>query len=125
MAIDILFGFDSTDAQDQQWIQRLQRYKETRATGVPIGLVRRVKRSGVGSTFVEPLARQMTANQPYTAVQLAGMLGQGWTAKRVASKLNVLGKPEKRYSARIFARPQPGSYALTQQMKDALLDPNN
>jgi hypothetical protein len=84
-----------------------------------------VKRARVGQNFVMPLAQQMTANQSYSAQQLAGMLGQGWTAKKVAAKLNVLGRPEKRFHSRIFTRPQPSSYSLTQQMKDALLDPNN
>jgi hypothetical protein len=122
---DILFGFNSQDPQDQEWIARLNRYKQSRATGVPLELVRRVRRARVGQLFVVPLARQMIPNQPYSAHQLAGMLGQGWTAKKVATKLNVLGRPEKRHRARVFTRPQPGSYSLTEQMKAALLDANN
>jgi hypothetical protein len=124
MAIDTFFGFDSSDKDDNRWIARVLAYRQGKATGVPVGLVSRVKGTKVGKTFVLPLAQAMTVGQSYSAHQLAGMLGQGWTPRKVAAKLNVLGRPEKKFAARIFQRPQPGSYALTQPMKDALLDPN-
>ena len=41
---------------------------------------------------------------------------------RVAAKYNVMGRPEKRYHARIFQRPAPWTYALTPAMRDAILD---
>jgi hypothetical protein len=122
MAIDTFFGFDSSDVEDARWISRVLAYRQGRASGVPLGLVRRVKRAKVGAIFVTPLANAMTPDQHYTAAQLAGILGEGWTAKRVAAKLNVLGRPEKRYNARIFQRPAPGTYALTPAMQNAILN---
>lgn len=123
MAIDILYGFDTTDPQDQRWIERLAAYKRSRALGVPHDLVRRVKRTKVGREFVDPLARAMTPGQSYSAAQLAALLGPGWTPRRVASKFNSLGKPESRYGGvRIFERPADGQYALTEAMRNALLD---
>ena len=125
MAVDTFFGFDSTDPDDARWVNRILAYKQGRASGVPVDLVKRVKKAKVGRTFVVPLAQAMTPGQQYTAAQLAGILGQGWTPKRVAAKFNVMGRPEKRHHARIFQRPAPGTYALTQAMRDAILDPNN
>jgi hypothetical protein len=125
MAVDTFFGFDTGDQEDARWISRILEYKKGRASGVPVGLVRRVKKAKVGQTFVLPLASAMTPDQHYTAAQLAGILGEGWTAKRVAAKFNVMGRPEKRYNTRIFERPEPGTYALKPAMRDAILDANN
>lgn len=125
MAVDTFFGFDSTDKDDARWISDILKYRRDKASGVPLNLIRRVKRSWVGRTFVSPLAQAMTPGQAYSAAQLAAMLGTSWTAKKVASKLNVLGRPEKRFGVRIFARPTPGNYSLTQAMRDAILDPAN
>jgi hypothetical protein len=87
--------------------------------------VKRVKKAKVGRIFVIPLARAISAGQGYSAAHLAGFLGTGWTPKKVAAKLNVLGRPEKRFNARIFQRPAPGSYALSPEMRAAILDPAN
>lgn len=129
MAIDTFFGFDSTDVEEQRWINRILAFRRGKATGVPIDLVKRVKRSKVGRTFVSPLASAITANQAYSAQDLAtilnGLGSTGWTPKKVAAKLNVLGRPEKRFGTRIFTRLAAGSYTLTQPMKDAILDSSN
>jgi hypothetical protein len=130
MAIDTFFGFDSTDIEEQRWISRILAYRRGKATGVPIDLVKRVKCSKVGRTFVSPLASAITPNQSYSAQDLATILNNNgtigtWTPKKVAAKLNVLGRPEKRFGTRIFTRLAAGSYTLTQPMKDAILDPNN
>jgi hypothetical protein len=125
MAIDTFFGFDSGDPDDLRWISRILAHKRGKATGVFVDLVKRVKRSKVGRTFVIPLANAINPGQAYSAQDLATLLGTGWTPKKVAAKLNVMGRPEKRYGTRIFKRPAPGSYTLTQPMKAAILDPNN
>jgi hypothetical protein len=125
MGADVFFGFDSTDPDDQRWVARIMGYKQGRATGVPVDLVRRVKKAKVGQIFVVPLAQAMTPGQQYSAAHLAAILGEGWTPRRVAAKFNVMGRPEKRYQTRIFQRPAPGAYALSPAMRDAILDPNN
>ena len=125
MSVDTFFGFDSADPDDARWINRILAYRQGRASGVPVDLVKRVKKAKVGRIFVIPLAQAMTPGQQYTAAQLAGILGAGWTPKRVAAKLNVMGRPEKRFNVRIFQRPAPGTYALSQSMRDAILDPSN
>jgi hypothetical protein len=125
MAIDTFFGFDSSDLEDQRWIARIMAHRRSKATGVSIDLVKRVKRARVGEIFVVPLANAITPSQSYSAQDLANILGAGWTPKRVAAKLNVLGRPEKRFGSRIFTRPVPGAYTLSQAMKDAILDSNN
>jgi hypothetical protein len=122
MPADVSFAFDMADTQDKLWIDRIMDYKRNRALGVPHDLVRRVKRTKVFRDFIEPLARAISAGQQYTAAQLAGMLGAGWTTGRVKSKLFVLGRPESRYGARIFDRPSSGHYSLTAAMKEALLN---
>ena len=125
MAADIFFGFDSTDPDDRKWITRITAHKQGKANGVPIDLVRRINQTGVGKSFVDPLVKTMVPGQQYTAQQLATILGTGWTPKRVASKLNVMGRPEKKFGVRIFQRPSPGTYGIAQAMKDAILDPAN
>ena len=125
MGVDMFFGFDSTDPDEQRWVARIMAYKQGRATGVPVDLVRRVKKAKVGQIFVIPLAQAMTPGQQYNAAQLAEILGEGWTPRRVAAKFNVMGRPEKRYHTRIFQRPAPGTYGLSPAMRDAILDPNN
>jgi hypothetical protein len=125
MAADVFFGFDSSDPDDRKWIARIIANKQGKATGVPVDLVRRINQTGVGKSFVDPLVRVMVIGQQYTALQLAALPGTDWTPKRVASKLNAMGRPEKKHSVRIFQRPAPGTYAITQQMKDAILDPAN
>jgi hypothetical protein len=125
MALDTFLGFDSSDPDDARWIQRILTHKRGKAVGVPVDLVKRVKRSKVGRTFVTPLASAINPGQGYSAQDLANILGTGWTPKKVAAKLNVLGRPEKRFGVRIFARSAPGSYTLTPAMKDAILDPSN
>ncbi len=125
MAFDTFFGFDSGDLDDLRWINRILAHKRGKAIGVPVDLVRRVKRAKVGRTFVVPLAGAITPGQAYTAQDFANILGAGWSPKKVAAKLNVMGRPEKRFGTRVFSRTAPGSYTLTQAMKDAILDPNN
>lgn len=125
MPVDTFFGFDSTDPDDARWVNRILVYRQGRATGVPVDLVRRVKKAKVGRIFVMPLAQAMNPGQQYTAAQLAEILGTGWTPKRVAAKLNVMGRPEKRFNTRIFQRKSPGTYALSPAMRDAILDPSN
>lgn len=121
---DITFGFDCSDAQDQKWIDRVMKYKRARALGVPHDLVRHTKRTKVGRIFVLPCARAFVADQPYTAAQICEILGAGWTPKKVASKLNTLGRIETKYGGtKVFGRPVDGEYSLTQKMIDALNDP--
>ncbi len=122
-ANDVMYGFDTTDPQDQKWIDRLAKYKKSRALGVPHDLVRHTKKTKVGRDFVKPLAGAMVADQPYSAQELCGVLGTGWTPRRVASKLNSLGRVEAKHGGnRVFGRPVDGQYSLTQRMKDALMD---
>ena len=122
-ANDVTFGFDSLDVQDQKWIERIMRYKRSRALGVPHDLVRHTKRTKVGAEFVLPCARMFVADQPYTAAQICLLLGAGWSPKRVASKLNTLGRIEKKHGGiQVFGRPMAGHYTLTQKMLDALND---
>jgi hypothetical protein len=121
MAIDVTYGFDSADLQDQMWIQRIYEYKRQRANGVPYELLRRVLKTRAGRAFVLPLAQTMTPGQAYTANELGTLLGRGWTARRVGSKLTVLGRPESRFGVRIFERPSEGQYAITPAMKEAIL----
>src|ERR1700722_6422908 len=102
MAFDISISFDMTDPQDKAWTDRILDYKRSRALGIPHDLVARVKRTKVFRDFVEPLAKSMSDNQPYTAAQMAGLLGTDWTTRKIVSKLNSLGRPETRYRARIF-----------------------
>ena len=129
MAIDTFFGFDSGDSDDQRWISRILAHRRGKASGVSVDLVKRVKRSKVGTIFVIPLAGAINPGQAYSAQDLAtilnGLGGPAWTPKRVAAKLNVLGRPEKRFGARVFTRPAPGQYTLTHAMKAAIQDPNN
>jgi len=122
-ANDVMFGFDTADPQDQKWIDRLAKYKKSRALGVPHDLVRHTKRTKVGRDFVKPLAGNMVADQPYSAQELCAFLGTGWTPRRVASKLNSLGRVEAKHGGtRVFGRPVDGKYSLTQGMKNALLE---
>jgi hypothetical protein len=106
-------------------IATINAYKKGRSLGIPLNLVKKVKRARVGQTFVIPLARAMTVGQNYTAAGLAAMLGTGWTARRVASKLNTLGRPESRdpSGVRIFERPISGRYSMTAAMRAAMIDP--
>lgn len=100
------------------------KYKQSRALGVPHDLVRHTKRTKVGRDFVQPCARAFVADQPYTAAQICELLGTGWTPKRVASKLNTLGRIEAKHGGtKVFGRPAAGQYTLTQKMIDALNDP--
>ena len=125
MAADVFFGFDSSDPDDRKWIDRIIANKQGKATGVPVDLVRRINNTRVGKFFVDPLAKAMTPGKQYSAQQLAELLGTGWTPKKVASKFNVMGRPEKKFGVRIFQRPAPGTYAIAEQMKEAILDPLN
>ncbi|HET6576407.1 MAG TPA: hypothetical protein VFG68_22600 [Fimbriiglobus sp.] len=120
MPIDTTYGFDSSDPQDRVWIDKIHTYKHGRALGVPAELIRYVRTKKVGQVFVIPAALAMVAGQSYSAAQLAALLGADWTPKRVRNALNHLGKPEKRHKARIFTRPIPGQYAVTQPVKDAI-----
>jgi hypothetical protein len=124
-ANDVLYGFDTTDAQDQKWIDRIAKYKKSRAMGVPHDLVRHTKRTKVGQDFAVRLAQAMNPDQPYSAHDLCRLLGPGWTPRRVASKLNSLGRVEARHGGiRVFGRPADGQYSMSPKMRDALLDPN-
>ena len=107
MPNDTNFSFDSSDPQDSKEIERIVAYKRGRSLGIPLDLVKRVKRAKVGQIFVIPVARAITVGQQYTAAGLAALLGTGWTARRVASKLNTLGRPESRdpSAVRIFDPP--------------------
>lgn len=124
-ANDVMFGFDSEDSQDQKWIERVLKYKKSRAMGVPFDLVRHTKRTKVGQDFVLPCAKVFVPDQPYTALEICRLLGAGWTPKKVASKLNSLGRVEAKHNGiRVFGRPSDGQYALTQKMIDAMNDPS-
>lgn len=129
MPFDTHVLFDSTDPRDQRLLDIIIADRRQRTSGVAIPLVQRVKNSRVGQIFVVPLANAITPGQSYSAQDLATILngngGTTWTPKRVAAKLNVLGRPEKRFGSRIFTRTSPGQYTLTAAMKTAILDPNN
>ena len=122
-ANDVSIGFDFLDPQDQKWIDRIVKYKRSRSLGVPHDLVRHTKRTKVGQDFVLPCARAFVADQPYSAAQVCVLLGTGWTPRKVASKLNSLGRVEAKHGGiRVFGRPVDGQYTLTQKMIDALND---
>jgi len=72
-------------------------------------------------TFVKPLVQAMTRDTRYRAASMGQLLGEGWSAKKVASKLCVLGRPEKRFHAMIFQRPADGEFLITAEMKAALM----
>ena len=76
---------------------------------MPLDLIRDVKRTVAGRTFVVPVAQVIVPDRPYTAAELGTLLGGGrWTARKVASVITVLGRPESRHGARIFQRPADG-----------------
>jgi hypothetical protein len=117
---DIVLGLSSTDPDDLADAQRIIERHRQKRQGVPTALLQHVAKRKVDRVFVKPLAAAMTANAHYDAARLAEMLGHGWSARRVASKLCVLGRPEKRFKARIFER-HPDGYSITAEMKAAVL----
>jgi hypothetical protein len=117
---DVLVGFNSADPDDAADLQRLITRRHRRQQGLPVALLEHVAKTKAGRTFVKPLVSVMTAGSLYSAQQLANLLGAGWTPRRIASKLCVLGRPEKRHRAQIFERHQNDMYSISAEMKAAI-----
>src|SRR5688572_17132547 len=92
---DVFYGFNSQDPADKKIIEEIEKHRKSMPAGVPYHLVRRGKRAKIGTVFLIPLAGVITVGQTYSAQQLAALLGPGWTAKKIGSKLNTLGRLEK------------------------------
>lgn len=114
----VLLSFDPSDPLDAADLRRIIARRGSNGLSELIDHV--VNHCEVGDNFVKPLVARMTPGIHYTAIQLAHLLGTGWTPRRVASKLCVLGRPEKEYNIRIFERVSDGVYSITPQMKTAI-----
>lgn len=127
MPFDVTFGFDSSDPHDQVVIEMINAYKNSRLRqGVgpsnnEVHFARHILATKTGRLFVTPLLSQMSTDARYTASEMGRMLGAGWTPSKVASKLRVLGRPEKTYGVRLFERVNENEYRLSQSMKEALM----
>lgn len=118
---DVILGFSLSDPQDVADVERIIARRKGQAQGVPTELISHVMETKAGRTFVKPVVQAMVAGQSYTAADLAVLLGEeNWNARRVASKMTVLGRPEKRFNIRIFERPTEGHYMVTAAMKAAI-----
>jgi hypothetical protein len=121
ISFDVLLGLNSGDPEDSADLQRIIDRRRRRQQGVPTALLGHVAKTKAGTTFVKPLATAMTPGVRYNARGLAGLLGSGWTPRRVASKLCVLGRPEKRFQTKIFERHENDTYSISAEMKAAIV----
>lgn len=117
---DVIVGLCSTNPDDMADFQRIVDRRKQQGQGIPIALVKDIAKTKTAKIFIKPLVQAMTPGTRYSSASMGQLLG-GWSAKKVASKLCVLGRPEKRHKAQIFQRIE-GKYVISPQMKAALID---
>jgi hypothetical protein len=111
----------ATDPEDREDLERIIRRRKEKMDGLPTALINHLRKTEVFRVFVLPAIRRMMPSVPYTSAQIADLLGDGWTAKKVASKICVMGRPEAKYRARVFGRPSDGLYTISSAMKAAIV----
>ena len=103
ISFETYLGFNpTTDVEDRVDFERIMARRAAKQAGVPTALVAHLRKTEVFRIFLRPIVFRMDPNVGYTSEQMADMLGDGWSAKRVASKLCVMGRPEKTFNAKIF-----------------------
>ena len=127
---DTFLGFDSTNPNDAVLIAEYHaRRNAINTPSLPFALVDHIKTTEVGTSFVVPIVGWMHIDTFYTAEDLAALFNNRrsqrisqMTTRQVASKMTVMGRPERRLGGQIFQRGNttPQTYKVSESMKDAL-----
>lgn len=113
-------GLDLDDPVERDLFDQWSAHHKA-APAVPgVDLIKHLKETKTGKTFLWPLAQVIVPGQWYTRAELAQLV-PALNEKQVFSRIRVLGRPESRFKARVFDRSDNGKYRLTQPIRDAIL----